>query len=67
MGKVVIIPWVWNICPLNDFNSVVDMLILGDPMAFQQEIDMMQDEAPSSMYIQKMFFPIVCTLIYKAT
>jgi hypothetical protein len=28
---------------------------------------MMQDEAPSSMYIQKMFFPIVCTLIYKAT
>jgi hypothetical protein len=34
---------------------------------FQQEIDMMQVEAPSSTTVWKMFLPIVHTLIWKAT
>jgi hypothetical protein len=39
-------------CPLNDFNSVVDMFILGETRAFQQEMDMMQVEAPSSTIVR---------------
>jgi hypothetical protein len=48
MGKVVIIPYGWNICPSKDFKSVAGVSSLGEPRDFQQEIDMMQVEAPSS-------------------
>jgi hypothetical protein len=67
MGKVVIIPWGWNMCPSKDFISVVDVSSLGDPKDFQQEIEMMQFESPSSTTIQNMFLPIVRTLIWKDT
>jgi hypothetical protein len=47
MGNAMIIPWVWNICPVNDFNMVVDISILGELMDFQHDIDMIQVKAPS--------------------
>ena len=42
MGKEVIIPWGWKMCPSKYFNSVANVLSLGEPMAFQQKIYMMQ-------------------------
>jgi hypothetical protein len=54
-------------CPSNAFNSVADVLILGEPMEFQEEINMMQVEAPSSTIVQNMFLSIVHTLIWKDT
>jgi hypothetical protein len=37
--------------PSNYFSSVAEVLTLGEPMAFQQELNMMQVEAPSSTTI----------------
>jgi hypothetical protein len=59
MGKVVIIPWGWNICSLNPFNNVAHVWILGELRSFQQEIDMMQVDSPSSTMDQKMFSPLI--------
>jgi hypothetical protein len=44
-------------CPSNSFNSVVDVSSLGEPMAFQKEIDMMQVETPSSTQFRRFFSP----------
>jgi hypothetical protein len=43
-----IIPRGWNICPSNDFNSVANLLSIGELRGFQQEINVMQVKAPSS-------------------
>jgi hypothetical protein len=38
-------------CPLNDFRNVENVSILGESRAFQQEIYIMQVEAPLSTII----------------
>jgi hypothetical protein len=55
MGKEVIIPWGWNIFPLNYFNNVAKVLSLKDLRSFQQAIDMMQVKYYSSTMVQRCF------------
>jgi hypothetical protein len=58
MGKAVMIPWGWNMCPSNSFKIVAGVSSLGEPMDVQQEIDMIKVKAPSSTIVQKFFFPL---------
>jgi len=65
MGKVLIIPWGWNICPSNYFYHDAYVLRFGEPREFQHDIEIMQVEAPSSIRVRKIFSPIDLTLIWK--
>jgi hypothetical protein len=63
MGKAVIIRSGCYMCSSNAFNNVAYVLSLGEPRAFQQEINMMDVKVPSSITVQKLFLPIIHTLI----
>ena len=42
--------------PSNDFNVLGDVASVGEPMAFQQLLDIIHVDAPSSMTVRKMVF-----------
>jgi hypothetical protein len=59
MGKAMMIPWVWNMCPSNYLSSVAYVSILGESRAFQLEIDIMEVEAPSSTVDKSIFSSLI--------
>jgi len=50
-----------KILPLKAFRVFGDTVSVGEPMAFQQLIYMVQVEAPSSMIVWKMAFSLTTT------
>ena len=58
-------PWGWKPHPSKDFRVVGDVTSLGEPIAFQQDRDKTEVEAPSSKIVLKTFFLTTFVMIRK--
>ena len=56
-------PWGWKPRPSKAFRVVGDVTSSGDPIAFQQDRDKTEVEAPSSKTVLKTFFPTTFIMI----
>ena len=60
-------PWGWKPHPLKAFRVVGDVKNSGEPIAFQQDKDKTEVEAPSSKTVLKTFFPTTFIMIWKVS
>ena len=60
-------PWGWKPRPSKDFRVVGDVTSSGEPIAFQQDRDKTEVEAPSFKTVLKTFFPATFVMIWKAS
>ena len=60
-------PWVWKPHPSKDLRVIGDVTSSGEPIAFQQDKDKTEVEAPSSKTILNTFFLTTFVMIWKAS